>query len=192
MGSSAEFAASAVGVTKAQSAAVENIQATTKWLIGAIGAVAVALLAGVQLSAIGKLHGDAFEDGISWAGLAMLGVVLALVMATRVLVPAPITLGALLKRGRLNNLGKGVLSDPPIEGRLTLQDLEDERKEVAENLETAQKAVRDDAGAGGTNRDVVGRALAWQEMRWHARSPWSMRLSGSPVIRGRGVYFETL
>jgi hypothetical protein len=100
-------------VTQAQSAAVTNIQATTKWLIGAIGAVAFAVLAGVQLSAIGKLHGHRFDVALVWAGIAILGVLLALATAAQVLIPRPITLGALLEgRSRFSNL-KGKLKAEP-------------------------------------------------------------------------------
>jgi hypothetical protein len=125
--------ASPAGVTDAASTAVAQIQTTTKWLIGAIGAVAVVVLAGVQLSSIGSLHGNRFEDALVWPILAIAGILLALGMATRVLAPRAITIGDLL-----DSRPRWIKSDPAFNG-VDLAALNDMRKGAAKSLYDLQR-----------------------------------------------------
>jgi hypothetical protein len=151
---------SAAGVTQAQATAVENIQSTTKWLIAAIGAVAFAVLAGVQLSAIGRLHGHQFDVALIWASIAILGVLIALAAAAQVLIPRPITLGAILQGGtRFGNLQKRLEKQPALRG-LALAGLANDRTSVAAQFQKSLDDLLDDLINNKGNADVLGPRLA--------------------------------
>jgi hypothetical protein len=71
-------------------AALEKMRTTTQWLMGALGAIGAALVAGIQLGSLGSLYVD---DGRLWLALgafvlALVGVAVMLRKAAAVLAPA--------------------------------------------------------------------------------------------------------
>ncbi|MET9815231.1 pentapeptide repeat-containing protein [Streptomyces sp. NPDC006355] len=72
----------------------EKIRGAAKWLIGSSAAVGAALIAGSQLSSIGKLDvGDSrFLWAVGGAALGLSGVIAAIWIAVRILVPVTVTI----------------------------------------------------------------------------------------------------
>jgi hypothetical protein len=129
------------------------MQSTTRWLIGTIGAVAFAVLAGVQLSAIGKLHGHRFDIALLWAVVAIAGILFALGMAARVLASKPISLGALAKVEN-SRRGSRLKNDPAMAG-LKPSDLSKSRKEVAQQVQNCLNELQQEVANRGDNVDVI-------------------------------------
>lgn len=70
-----------------------KIRETAKWIIASLGAIAAILVAGVQLSDIGAADGTELVVAVGGIGLALLGVLGAIVSVALVLVPQDRTLG---------------------------------------------------------------------------------------------------
>lgn len=78
---------------------IEKARGAAKWLIGALGAVAVVLVAGTQLSSIGEAEGWrlAIAAACAVTGLSALGV--GLFATFRLMTPLPLSLDQLANRG---------------------------------------------------------------------------------------------
>lgn len=75
--------------------ATDTLRQTAKWLIAALAAVGAVLVAGTPLSGIGKLtpeFGGSFLIAVLGGSAALLGVIAAIVLVTRVITPHHITL----------------------------------------------------------------------------------------------------
>src|SRR5689334_10268659 len=73
--------------------AMQRIRDAAKWLIGAAAAVGAALIAGTQLSSIGKLSsGWRLSLAIAGVVLALAAVVFAIWFAVQLLLPVGVTL----------------------------------------------------------------------------------------------------
>jgi hypothetical protein len=165
LGPSPRLTASEDGLTRAQSSAVESIQATTKWIIGAIGAVAVVVLAGVQISPIGSLHGDAFEDELLWPVLALVGVLVALSSAALVLLGGPVTLGTLLDQGlRFRLLRRKVEADPAMED-VSLTGLKTYREKASKLLDDDEASILKNVQENNTGANSFLKGKLKQETR---------------------------
>jgi hypothetical protein len=73
------------GTAAAQLTAVENIRTTAKWITAAFAAVGGALITGISLSDLGEQTGSAEVFAIAGAAVAIFGVLLVILFATRVL-----------------------------------------------------------------------------------------------------------
>jgi len=80
-------------------AATDRIRETAKWLVGTFGAIAAALLVGLQLSDIGELEGSDRTWAVIAAGAALLAVVAMIGFAASVLARARIPLTELSSTG---------------------------------------------------------------------------------------------
>ncbi|HEX6152473.1 MAG TPA: hypothetical protein VFZ19_03020 [Solirubrobacterales bacterium] len=95
-------------------AAVVQIREVTKWLIGGFAAVGVALAAGSQLSEIGHLEdGRLVAAGIG-VGLTLVGIVVAIVYATKVMTPRPVGLDELVAGESASATGKRIKEEPDL------------------------------------------------------------------------------
>jgi hypothetical protein len=72
--------------------AIERVRATAKWLIAAFAAVGAALTASIPLSNLGNAHGGRFVLAAVGAGLALVGIILAVLAVSTVLTPNFLTL----------------------------------------------------------------------------------------------------
>lgn len=73
--------------------AIGQVRTTAKWLIGAFGAIAAALIAGISLSDLGKVHGTGYVvAAFVSVVVALLSATIAIVATARVLTPPTILL----------------------------------------------------------------------------------------------------
>jgi hypothetical protein len=95
-------------------ASSDRIRETAKWLVATFGAVAGALIVGLQLSDIGDLEGSDRTWAAIAAGAALFAVVAIVVVATSVLARARVPLGELSKTGdkRFKRLRKALNRNP--------------------------------------------------------------------------------
>jgi hypothetical protein len=96
--------------------AVDRTRETSKWLIGAFAAVAGIVLAGVQITGLGKLDGWDLFFAISSVVGALFGAGLAIYGCARVLTPAQVTLSELVKNTKVAD---ALASDPILKGYAT-------------------------------------------------------------------------
>ena len=94
--------------------AVVQIREVTKWLIGGFAAVGVALAAGSQLSDIGHLEGGRLVAAGLGVGLVLVGIVAAILYATKVLTPRPVGLGELVAGEKTSATGKRIKEEPDL------------------------------------------------------------------------------
>lgn len=92
--------------------AVDRIREVTKWLIGAFAAVGVVLAAGSQLSEVGDLTGWRLFAAFVAILMALVGIAIAILYATKVLTPKSVSLRGVVAGGSGSPLGKEVESDP--------------------------------------------------------------------------------
>jgi hypothetical protein len=84
------------GGLKALDALVDQIQETAKWLITAFAAVAVLLVAGLSLNALGEVHGTRLVIALAAAIVGILAIAGAAFVVSLQLAPPDLTLGELI------------------------------------------------------------------------------------------------
>ena len=153
-------------------AAVVQIREVVKWLIGAFAAVGVALAAGSQLSEIG--HIDDLRLVVAFLGvfLVLVGIVVAIFCATRVLIPQAISLKELVSAKAHAEVRDAIAADPSLllgHGS-TVADLEQERDAAIvkeDEAWTAFEAKEDDKALQAlAEKSSDARKRVDEAMRW--------------------------
>lgn len=93
------------------SLAAAQIRATAKWLIAAFASIGAVLVAGVQLSKLGQLHGARLADALVSIAVGFLGVGVALVATARVLTPEGANPENLLQDRRFKRVRQDISKD---------------------------------------------------------------------------------
>lgn len=87
--------------------AIDNTRKASQWLLGAFAAVGAAMLAGLQLTGLGKLEDEELVLAIVCVIVAVAAVGVAIFFCARVLTPRQVTVGSLTEDERVNRDLKG-------------------------------------------------------------------------------------
>ncbi len=157
--------------------AVVQIREVTKWLIGGFAAVGVALAAGSQLSDIGHLDGDRLVVAGLGVVLTLIGIVAAIVYATRVLTPKPVGLGELVAGEKSSATSKRIEEEPDLllGYGTSIAGFQKKRRETIAAADTAWKEYEDSED----NEKLRARAMRTQEdkTRINAAMQWLFSFS---------------
>jgi hypothetical protein len=122
-------------------AGVDAVRGTAKWLIAAFAAIGGALIAGSQLSDLGKLSDDPGRLALALAGAvaALAGIAFAICYTAKVLLPARVLLGEVVANESGTAAGKAVQGDPSLlDGHATtIKELRDKFQASLAKYETA-------------------------------------------------------
>jgi len=164
--------AAATGSTLAlMTKAGERLRDTSKWLIGTFGAVATVLVAGSQLSGMGKLEGARLSAAIVGLLVALLGLGVATWIAVDIMLPEELSLKTLVEAE-----GAGAASRGTIASRYpqllfgygpTLTALQDaynaalgkRRESLEANWAIPPTATDDEATAAKNRVEAIGQAV---------------------------------
>jgi hypothetical protein len=93
--------------------AIADTRSTAKWLLAGFAAVGAAMIAGLQLTGLGKLAGDELALAVLAVVIAGAGVGIAIYSCADVLTPAPVTLTTLAEDP---DVSAGLAGDPILKG----------------------------------------------------------------------------
>ena len=124
-------------VSETQAALTAQISDTTKWLIAAMGAVAVIVLAGINLSTIASVHGDRFWTAIVAVAVSLVAVMVAIWRAALVLMPPSLTISVLCQ-SKSDKLKKILSGDPVLNG-ITFSQLPEERNKARAEVDKQER-----------------------------------------------------
>ncbi|HEY8808479.1 MAG TPA: hypothetical protein VIM28_00535 [Solirubrobacterales bacterium] len=153
-------------------AAVVQIREVVKWLIGGFAAVGVALAAGSQLSEVGDLEGGRLIVAFASVFVVLLGIAAAILYATKVLTPKPVSLKHLVAEASDSEVGRAVADDPTLllgHGN-SIPEFAQKRREAVEAEDAAWAAYEAaDAKASlegavkkaTTDRQRIDKAMGW-------------------------------
>lgn len=177
-------------VEDSQRKVVETYRSIAKWVVSTFGAVAGALLVGVQLSSLGKLHGSHLHWAVGSVLVLFLAIIAIIGAAVRLLAPVRVVYDggfdasefkALRKAVRRNKaeLGAGVAS---------LDDLAGKYNTAEKSQQDAQK-VYEDEPSEATKQALVAvsgpfaaRDAEVMEMVWLGRSLYTKRVFKQTII----------
>jgi MFS family permease len=115
--------------------AVSEYRATLKWVISAFGAVATALVVGLQLTSLGALQGWRLDWSLVSVGVAFVAILVIIIAATRVLVPIMGTYAGFARAPEFKALTAFLRKDSS-----PLQDQADTAAQLAEKYDRAEAA----------------------------------------------------
>jgi flagellar basal body-associated protein FliL len=93
---------------------IETYRSISKWVVSSFGAVAGALVVGVQLSSLGKLQGAHLHWALLSVAVLFLAIIVVIIAAVRVLAPVRVTYRGLESAGEFKALQKAVKRDPTL------------------------------------------------------------------------------
>jgi hypothetical protein len=93
---------------------IDGVRTTAKWLIAAFAAIGGSLIAGSQLSDLGKLTDDTGRLLLALLGatVGLAGAAFAIYFTAKVLLPTQVLLGEVIKDEGKTAIGKAVAADP--------------------------------------------------------------------------------
>jgi hypothetical protein len=117
---------------------VETYRSVARWVVSSFGAVAGALVVGVQLSSVGKLHGSHLVLALLSVAVLFIAILAVIGAAVRVLAPVRVT-------AREFNTAREFkpLRDAVARGKVRLGEGVSTLEELVANYDTARKAQRE-------------------------------------------------
>lgn len=129
------------------STTIERTRQAARWAVAAFGAVAAALVVGVQLTDLRKLSGTAHADAVLGAAIGFTGVVIAIAGALWIQRPDEVSLVGLAAQTGRHSFAKAIEHDPsPLRDRFAtlpevVRALSDKRHAYATETDYDRKAI---------------------------------------------------
>lgn len=182
---SVELNSAPPAVTESHRDVVETYRSIARWVVSSFGAVAGALVVGVQISSLGKLQGLHLVLALVCVAVLFAAILLVIGAAVRVLLPARLTYEGLAEGRKFKALRKALAREKREPRQVVAEQLAKESKEYAAVLNdsrTARQAYLGDRSEAKKKRleeaDMSKREWDGPMMQkvWRGRTLYAKRL----------------
>jgi hypothetical protein len=160
---------------------IDTYRSIARWVVSSFGAVAGALIVGVQVSSLGKLHGSHLHWALVSVAVLFVAILVVIGAAVRVLLPARLTYKGLATGREFKALRKALAREEPVRST----DVSQQLTQVVKGFDNVQASEGEAWEAHkGEQNEATRQKLEEAEKR---TQEWDARVT-EKVWRGRTLY----